>query len=78
MKLLPYIAILMFLAGCGSATPDVPTTSVSGNAVAGAVTSGTIFLKDSLNREISTQTATDGSYSLNTTGMKKPYWGKHK
>ena len=76
MKLLSYITIIALLAGCGSGsndTPAIPRTAVSGKAVAGAITSGTVYLKDCLNQEISVITAADGSYVLDTTGLKKPY-----
>lgn len=76
MKLLLSTIMLALLAGCGSSpanTQDAPVASVSGKAVANTVTSGIVFLKDSANHEISTPTAVDGSFYLNTTGMQKPY-----
>jgi hypothetical protein len=74
--ILIFILILNLLTGCGSnstSAQNIPATSVSGKAVAGAITSGSVYLKDSLNREISTVTAADGSYAFDTTGLKKPF-----
>lgn len=77
-----FFAIMMMLAlsaGCGTgqgkdAIPiDNGPQNVTGKAAHGDITSATVYLKDVENREVSTATLSDGSFTLDTTGMKKPY-----
>ena len=66
------------LAGCGggggSSSPTASQT-VAGVAAAGTPVSGTVYLEDSSVPAIkmSTQINTDGSYSLNATGLTAPF-----
>ncbi|MDY0384546.1 hypothetical protein [Trichlorobacter sp.] len=76
MRRLTIVAVMLLVTGCGSGTQELssaPQTSVFGKAAKGGMTTGTVFLKDCNNREISTSTTADGSYTLDTTGLTKPY-----
>ena len=67
---------MLVITGCSSGGSGGGTTdTVSGVAAAGAVISGTVYLKDSAAtpKELSKDIAADGSFSFNVTGMTKPY-----
>ncbi len=80
-------ALLILLGGCGGgggssetdSTPERPAaveqTSLYGVAAAGAAVSGVVQLKDSSTNpvQLSTTTASDGSFAFNTTGLKPPF-----
>lgn len=61
--------------GGASSGGPVATDTVSGIAAAGAVISGTVYLKDSAAtpNELSKTIAADGSYSFDVTGKSKPF-----
>lgn len=80
MKNLFVLFLVLVLAGCGGGGGSAgggggTTDTVSGVAAAGAVISGTVYLKDSAAapKELSRTIAADGSYSFDVTGMTKPY-----
>ncbi len=75
----------MMLAACGGSknggssdttnSVAAPVTTVSGVVSAGSPLSGTVYLKDSSEpvKEISKAVNQDGSYSIDVTGLTKPY-----
>lgn len=79
MRLIAIMLILALSAGCGSgqgnqsAIVNNGQQTVTGTAALGDVTAATVYLKDVENSEVSAVTLPGGSFSLDTTGMKKPY-----
>lgn len=74
-----FIFMSLSLMGCGGGggstnTPPASQT-VSGVAATGSPISGTVYLKDSSNpvKEISTTINTDGSFSLDVSGLTAPF-----
>ena len=82
MKLFGVLSLLMvtmMFAGCSSdnnapATGAAPT--VSGYATAGAAIVGTVSLKDSAGTVKTGTIGSDGSYSINVSGLIKPFYLK--
>jgi hypothetical protein len=69
------LLVISFLAGCGGSSSSTAPQTVSGVAAAGAPLIGTIYLKDSESpsKELSTQVASDGSFSFNISGLAAPF-----
>ncbi|MEW6684351.1 MAG: hypothetical protein AB1451_15750 [Nitrospirota bacterium] len=68
---------LLLLAGCnggGDSSPAATSTTVTGTAATGAAIAGaTITIKDADGTTATATTGTDGSYSLDVTGMTPPF-----
>jgi mono/diheme cytochrome c family protein len=81
------LGLLLALAGCGGGSSDsnektgnesvatATNTSLSGVAASGAAVVGLVLLKDSSPSpvQLSTSSASDGSFAFNTTGLKPPF-----
>jgi hypothetical protein len=82
------VIIAVTLAACGggksggtaatttsSSTAAAAANTVSGIVSAGAILTGTVYLKDSSNpvKELSKATSADGSFSFDVTGLVKPF-----
>lgn len=65
----------LMIAGCGGGSGGVSSEVVSGTAAVGAPLSGQVSLKDSASppQQKSTVIASDGTFSIDVTGMKAPY-----
>jgi hypothetical protein len=71
-----FVATVFGLTGCGGGGGAGTTgPTVSGVAATGSPISGTVYLKDSSSpaKEISTTIKSDGSYSLDVTGLTAPF-----
>lgn len=75
MVLVVLAAFCLMLPGCGGGGGGPVAPTVSGVAAAGAVLSGTVYLKDSSNpaKELSKTINADGSFSFDVTGLTKPF-----
>jgi hypothetical protein len=70
------LATLVMLVGCGSSkSSGSPSDTIRGTAAAGSPIIGTITLKDSSSPALvrSGRIAADGTYTLDTTGLKAPF-----
>ena len=62
-------------AGSGSGSGSGGTASVRGTASMGSpIVGATVTLKDSTGKSTTATTASDGTYTLNTSGMTPPYF----
>lgn len=82
LKSVIFVLCLLFVAtlyGCGGGGggggSDAPTLTLTGVAASGAPLVGTVTLKDSSNptRQLSTSTASDGSFSFNVSSLTAPF-----
>lgn len=66
------IIAALLLTGCGSGSDtgkDIGSLLITGTAARQAV----IYLKDTAAKEITTDTDNNGNFTLNTTGLQKPF-----
>jgi hypothetical protein len=65
----------LMLAGCGSSGGGISSQVVSGNASVGAPLAGQVSLKDSSSTPLVRKTVigSDGSFSIDVTGMQAPF-----
>jgi Immunoglobulin I-set domain len=62
------------ITATATVTVNAASSSVSGTAASGSpIVGATVTLKDSAGRSTNTTTASDGTYTLNTTGMTPPF-----
>jgi len=69
------VTLLMSLGGCSSdsTTTETPTQLLTGTAATGAPISGDVTVKDITGTEVTIATGTDGSFTLDVTGLSPSY-----
>lgn len=65
-------AVALAVTGCGGGSNQGVVMSVSGTAATGAPIDGMVMAIGALGRVASTQTAADGKFTINTTGLTPP------
>jgi len=61
------------LMSCSSSSSTTSSTTLSGTAATGAPIAGFVYVKDATGTEVNVATGTNGSFTLDVTGMTAPF-----